>query len=182
MQKKSLYVMLTLAWSVALYVVFSGFTYRADFKMGYVMSDKIFSEYQPAVDATKEIEIEQQKLEKQALTMQSEFEEKYQDYESKKLMWSDKKKAETEMELDDLRTEYLQFTQENLNPDTGKLAQMWMEKIGPIIEDVQKVIDRIGVEEGYDIIFDVKEELPLILYANEEYDITDHILEELKKK
>jgi len=174
--------MLTLAWSVALYVVFSGFTYRADFKMGYVMSDKIFNEYQPAVDAAKEIEIEGQKLEKQALTMQNEFDQKYQDYESKKLMWSDKKKAETENELDDLRNKFYQFQQENLNPDTGKLAQMWMEKIGPIVEDVQKVIDRIGVEEGYDIIFDVKEELPLILYANEEYDITDYILEELKKK
>ena len=180
MQKKSLYVMLTLAWSVALYVVFSGFTYRADFKMGYVLSDKIFNEYQPAVDAMKEIEIEQQKLEKQALTMQNEYEEKYQVYENQMLMLSNTKKAEIEKELEDLQNEFYQFQQENLNPDTGTLAQMYNEKMRPIADDIQRVIDRFGVEEGYDVIFDTPQ--GFILYANEEYDITDHILEELKKK
>ena len=131
-------------------------------------------------DTIFDIEVEQQKLEKQALTMQNEFEEKYQVYESQMLMLSNTKKAEIEKELDDLRTNFLLFQQENLNPDTGKLAQMWMEKIGPIADDIQRVIDRFGVEEGYDVIFDTPQ--GFILYANEEYDITDHILEELKKK
>lgn len=181
MQKKSLYVMLTLALSIALYVVFSGFTYHADFKMGYVLSDKIFAQHPPFVDANKKIEAEQQRLEGQLKIMQDELNKKVEEYDSKQLMWSDSKKAEVQNELNELQANLIQFNDENLNPDTGKIRQTWDEIIQPIVENVQNVIDRIGTEEGYDVIFDVKEGLPFILYTKEEYDITDLILEELKK-
>lgn len=179
MQKKSLYVVLTLAWSVALYVVFSGFTYHADFKMGYILTDKIFAEYQPIVEANKTIEAETQKLEKQIQDMSSEFETKRQEYENRRLMLSDTKKAETEKELNDMGNAIQQFQQENFDPNAGTLANKWNEMLQPILEDVQEVIDRIGVEEGYDVIFDTQQG---IIYANEQYDITDRILEELKKE
>ena len=180
MQKKSLYVVLTLAWSVALYVVFSGFTYHADFKMGYILTDKIFAEYQPIVEANKTIEAETQKLEKKIQDMSSEYETKYQEYENRKLMLSDTKKAETEKELTDLGLAIQQFQQENFDPNAGTLANKWNEMLQPILEEIQEVIDRIGVEEGYDLIFDTQS--GFVLYANEEYDMTDKILEELNKE
>ena len=182
MQKKALYVMLTLAWSAAFYVVFSGFTSSADFKIGYIMTDKLFIEYQPAVDVQKKIEVEQQNLEKQAITMQEELDKKVKEYDSQRLMLSDTKKAEIENELRNLDVKIYEFQQENFDPNTGTLAQKWQELMQPVVEDVQAVIDRTGVEEGYDVIFEVREGTSFMLYAKEEYDLTDHILEELKKK
>lgn len=176
------YLFLTSGWFVLMYFVFSGFTYKADFKVGFVFTDRIWAQYKDAIDANEKIGAEQQELEKQMIAKQEDFETMAKDYESKQLMYSDTKKAEIEQTLTTLRTELLTFQQENFDPNTGVLANKWIELMKPIIESVQAVIDKYGSDEGYDLILEHKDQIPIILYARDEIDITDEILEELKKQ
>lgn len=182
MKSYSKYFLLTSTWFIAFYFVFSGFAYKADFKVGYVWSDKIFAEFDEAVQIRDGIETEQQEIQKQLIAKQDDFEKMVRDYENKQLMYSDSKKAEIEKDLNDQRNEILGFQQEHLDPVNGTIAQKWNTLMQPVINKVQDLIDKYCSEEGYDIIFDHKDQIPIILYAKEEYDITDTILELLKKQ
>lgn len=176
------YILLTSGWFVLMYLVFSGFAYKEDFKIGFVFTDRIWAQYQDAIDAQNKIDTEQQELQKQLIAKQEDFETKAKDFDSKQLMLSDTKKSEILQELETMRTDILTFQQQNFDPNIGSLAKKWNDLMKPILESVQTVIDKYGSAEGYDIILDHREQMPIILYAKEEYDITDEILNELKKQ
>lgn len=176
------YLILTSAWVVVLYLMFSGFTYREDFKIGYVYSDKIFTKLQEAIEIQKKIEAEQQELTMQLKTKEEDFNKKLKQYENQQLMLSDTKKAEFEKDLTDMRTELINFQQTNFDPQSGTLAQKWSELMKPVVDKIQGEIDKIGTEEEFDIIFDVREGISFILYAKDEYNITERIIEELEKQ
>ena len=53
------------------------------------------------------------------------------------------------------------------------------ELISPIINDINEILNRIGKEEEYDYIFDAEQ--GGVLFADEKYDISEYILEELNK-
>ena len=78
-----------------------------------------------------------------------------------------------------LEREQLDTFYEELYGETGSLAKKQQELIQPIIDNINEVLMRIGKDEGYDLIFDA--EGPL-LYADEKYDISDYLLEELAKE
>lgn len=54
-----------------------------------------------------------------------------------------------------------------------------MELTRPIIDKINKLIAKIGEEEGYDFIFDASS--GALVHALPKYDITDRIIEELNK-
>ena len=179
MKKFHLYFVLTLVWFVAFYFVFSGFAYRADFKIGYIHSGKIFDQHQETVEAQKKIEAEQQQLQKEYQARQEALQKKVKQFETQSLMLSDTKKAEFQKELQDMQVDILNFEQINFAPG-GSLEKKWQEMMKPIVDKVQIAIDRIGTEEGFDIIFDTKN--GFILYAKDDYDLTNRVLEELNKQ
>ena len=53
------------------------------------------------------------------------------------------------------------------------------ELLEPIINDINEVLKRIGDNESYDYIFDA--EMGGVLFADEKYDISEYVLEEIKK-
>lgn len=176
------YFLLTSGWFVLMYLVFSGFTYKADFKIGFVFTDKIWLEYEEAIDAQKKIDTEQQELQKQLIAKQEDFDTMAKDFDSKQLMFSDAKKNEILQELETLRTDILTFQQQNFDPNIGTLARKWVDLMEPILINVQAVIDEYGSDEGYDLILNHRDQFPIVLYAREEIDITDDIIEKLKKQ
>lgn len=176
------YILMTSGWFVLMYIVFTGFAYKADFKVGYMFTDKIWSEYSVALDAQKKIDTEQKELEQQLVSKQTDFDAMVKDFDSKQLMYSDAKKNEIMQTLETMRTEILTFQQQNFDPNSGVLAKKWADLVSPIVISVQAVIDKYGSEQGYDLILESTDASRTILYAKEEYDITNAILEELKKQ
>ena len=65
------------------------------------------------------------------------------------------------------------------NNESGLLVKRQEELISPIINDINEILNRIGKDEEYDYILDAEQ--GGVLYANEEHDISDYILEELNK-
>ncbi len=176
MKKFPMYFFMTSAWFVMMYGLFSGMAYKADLKIGYVHSTKIFAEHSEAIEAQKKIEAEQQQVQQQYQLKQEDFQKKVKQFENQSLMLSDAKKAEIQKELQDLQVEIYNFEQENFGQG-GALETRWQDMMKPVVDKVQVAIDKIGTEQGYDIIFDTKS--GLLLYANDEFDITEIVVEAL---
>ena len=61
----------------------------------------------------------------------------------------------------------------------GEYFQQNQKLTQPLFDKINRVIQQISQDEGYDFVLDVVQ--GVVLYAKPEYDITDRILEELKK-
>jgi Skp family chaperone for outer membrane proteins len=49
--------------------------------------------------------------------------------------------------------------------------------MGPVFDEINEAIHKVGEEEGYDFIFDAV--AGNIVYAKEDHDVTDKVLKEL---
>jgi Skp family chaperone for outer membrane proteins len=70
-----------------------------------------------------------------------------------------------------------------MNPDTGIMIKKQTELLQPIIDRINEVLMKIAKDEAYDFIFDATAgpQGNTILFANEKYDISEMIVEALKK-
>ncbi len=152
----------------------------AELKIGYIRSDYIFSKYEPYKIAETQLR-EFQKLEDDKLQKRFEdFQKKVKDADSKALLMTDETKRET---ADALRAEQeeIELSHENLFRENGLMAKKQSELLQPIIEKINEILMRIAKEDEYDYIFDATPG-GILLYANDKYDISDLILEELGKE
>ena len=150
----------------------------ADMKIGYIDSARIFAEYKGTEDAQKAFDDEVEGWEKQAEAMKVEMDSLAGAYQAQSLMLSDARKAEKEQEILQKKTAYETFVQSIWGPQ-GKLAEKNSELDQPIIEKINVVLQQIGGEDGFTIVFDAS--LGGIVYAAEGIDLTDQVLVELNK-
>ncbi len=150
----------------------------ADLKIGYIDSARIFAEYKGTEDAQKAFDDEVEGWEKQAQAMKAEIDSLAGAYQAQSLMLSDARKVEKEQELLEKKTAYETFVQSIWGPQ-GKLAEKNSELVQPIIEKINVVLQLIGGEDGFTIVFDAS--LGGIVYAAEGIDLTDQVLAELNK-
>ena len=152
----------------------------AELKIGYIRSDYIFSKYEPYQIAEKQLK-EYQKLELDKLQKRfDDFQKKVKDADSKALLMTDEKKQAT---ADALRKEQddIEQSHEDLYKENGLMAKKQSELLQPIIEKINEILMQIAKEDEYDYIFDATPG-GILLYANDKYDISDLILEELGKE
>ncbi|MCP4724124.1 MAG: OmpH family outer membrane protein [bacterium] len=172
------YVFMTAMLIMAFYFIFSGFAYKADFKVGYVNSAKLFETYSEFIDIQDKHKAYQEELQNEYNAMRTNAQNRYKEIESQSLLLSDEKKREYAQELQTLQDNINRFAQENF-AQGGVVEQRWIEVSAPVMEKAQTVIDKLGPELGYDIIFDTS--AGALVYAKSDYDMTDLVLEELEK-
>ena len=157
---------------------FSGAVF-AQLKIGYVQPSYIFSKYEPYIEAEKKIreyeQTEVAKLQKEG----EDFKIKVENAQKQQALMSDEMRASKAQELETQRNALDRAYDDLYNQETGLLAKKQKEFIAPIIEEINTLLNRIGKDEGYDFILNPEE--GGVLYANEEYDIYEYILEELNK-
>ena len=147
-------------------------------KFGYVQSQKVLAEYQEYIDV-------QTKLNEIRTSYEQEYQQKVQEYQkmaeeidSQSLLLSPEKKQEKMRQAQELAVAIERFKYEKLGPE-GELYRKSMEFTKPIIEKINKLIEQIGNDEGYDFIFDASS--GALVHALPKYDITDMIIEKLNK-
>ncbi len=151
---------------------------RAELKIGYIDSARIFAEYKGTADAQRSFDDEVAAWEKQAQGMKVRLDSLEQEYQRQSLMMSEAKKAERQAEIVKGRQDYEAFVQSVWGPQ-GKLAAKNGELVAPIVEKINVILNRIGEEEGYTIVLDAS--VGGIVYASDGIDMTDQVLEELNK-
>ena len=152
----------------------------AQLKFAYIRPDYILSKYEPFQDAMKQLDAyeksETAKLQQRADAFQKKVEAAQKGFA---LMKEDQQKI-TSDNLEKERTDLEKSSEDLYNRDTGLMAKKHAELAQPIFDRLNRVLDRVGKEEKYDFIFDAGK--GSLLFADQKFDISDHIFDELKKE
>ena len=164
--------------TVAVLILMIASPVLAQLKIGYIRPQYIFSKFEPYKEAEKELR-EYEKTEVNKLKkLEVEYEKEMKEAEKQVILMSEEMIGKKTQELNTRRENINKFYDELYRQPDGKLMKKQGELLQPIINRINEVLTRIGKEDGYDFILDA--EGP-VLYANEKYDISDYILEELQK-
>ncbi len=167
---KKILVLLTIALTVAI---------AADeFKVGFIYSEQIMLEYQEAIDAMKKLEAEAVELQKIYEEIQVDYQNLIEDYEKRKLVSSDAWKKQKQKEIISKEQQLQSYQMEHFG-QSGSIYKKEEEYLGPVLDKINETLKQIGEDEDYSFVFDASK--GTIVFANEALNLTDKVLEELKK-
>jgi len=147
-------------------------------KIGYVDSETIKKQLPEAQDTQKKLDAIIKEWQEELSRMERDWQNKYDDYEKRKLILSEQKRIEIEKELVQLEDQISKYRQDKFGV-RGELFQKQEELMKPILNRIFNAIQDVAKENDYDFIFDRSSDI-MFLYAKEEYDITKLVLEKLK--
>jgi len=163
-------------WVLLLFVCIS-FSY-AELKIGFINSEKILMEYEGTKSAEDKLKKEYAKWEQEATEKQKKMKEMKEQLDKQSLLLSAERKKEIESELEREYIEYNKFLQEKFGQQ-GDAAKRNDELLRPIIEKINKILDKIAKNENYDFIFDSRGG---VVYAKKAYDLTEKVVQVLNSE
>lgn len=152
----------------------------AQMKIGYINSEAIMQQLPEAQDAQKQLDGITADWQSELTKMQTELQRKFEDYDKKKLIMSDKRRAEAEKELQDMDKKMVDFRTAKFGT-SGELFTKQNDLMKPIQDKVFKTVKDVADEGGYDYVFD-KSSSTLLMYASEKHDLTSKVLAKLQQK
>jgi outer membrane protein len=158
-------------------LVFTGIT-NAQMKIAYFSSEAIMKQLPDAQDAQKQLDQLVADWQQELNKMQDEWKKKFDEYDKRKLIMTEQRRADTEKELRDMDQKIVDFRNLKFGQN-GDLFNKQNELMKPVQDRVFKAVQTVAQEEGYDYIFDKSGDI-LLMYANEKYDLTQKIFEKLK--
>lgn len=151
----------------------------AELKIGYINSEIIFSEYEGTKEAQEKFNKEVAKWEQQASKMQQEIKELKEQIDKQSLLLSSERKKALEDSLNQKMIQYQKFLQDKFGQQ-GEALMKNEELTRPIIEKINRIIEKIAREENYDFILDAR--AGGVVYGKKVYDLNQRVLEALKKE
>lgn len=154
-------------------LLWCGYSWSADFKVGYVQVDKLLQEAPQTAETGKKLEkefsprsLELDKLQKQIRDLEAQL-----DHERTNINESDRRVKERQ--LNNMRLEF-QSKQRELREDINLRKN---EELAVLQERINKAVQTVAESEGYDLVA-----YSGIAYASKRIDITDKVLKLLGKK
>ena len=163
---------------IIIFLIFLSSFSHAQLKIGYVDSETIIQKLPDAQDARQKLDNLIGGWRTELIKMQSELKNKQADFEKKKLIMSEKIKKEKNDELLVLSRSIDLFRNRKFGT-RGELYQKQDQFMKPIQNKIFTAIKEVAEEEDLDFVFDRTSDVTL-LYAKEQYDITNLVLEKLK--
>ncbi|MFC1606616.1 OmpH family outer membrane protein [Candidatus Latescibacterota bacterium] len=149
----------------------------AELKLAFVRTSYVLSKHQPYLDAVKEYEgFEKSEVEK-LQKMGAAFQQKVADSQKQAAFMTEDKIRELSMQLEQENRQLEQQSEQLYNRDGGVLAKKYGELLKPVFDKVNSVIFQFRKDEGYAFIFEAESEA--LLDADEQYDISDKVIEKL---
>ena len=163
---------------LSLLILLAG-TAFAQGKIGYVDSQRIFSELPEFQEAEAKFESEVKDWETQAAGMKTEIDSILAEQDKNSLVWSTSKKNDIESMLLAKQDTLQQFLDITFGP-SGKAERRMAELSKPLKDRVISIIRRVSIEKDFDMVLDAA--VVSIAFAKESLDLTDEILSEIAKE
>ncbi|HVN49668.1 MAG TPA: OmpH family outer membrane protein [Bacteroidota bacterium] len=147
-------------------------------KIGYFNSDAVMKQLPDAQDAQKQLDQLVADWQQEINKMQDDWKHKFDDYDKRKLIMTDQRRAEAERELRDLDQKIVDYRNQKFGQN-GELFNKQNELMKPVQDRVFKAVQDVAKEDSYDYIFDKSSDV-LLMYTNEKYDVTLKVADKLK--
>lgn len=165
--------------SVALIFLFFISISFSEEKIGYIDSQKIIDGYKAISNLKEQLNKLVAEWEKEAQKKKLEIDTLKNELKNQELMLSEETKRKKRKEIEQKETEYREFIKEIWGED-GKSKKKHEELLKPVIEEISNVLEKIGEDDGYTIIFDISE--GNIVFVKTGLDLTDRVLYEINKE
>ncbi len=165
----------------ALIVACCATSVSAQLKIGYIDSEVLKERLPEFRDAQRTLDQLRQDYENQAKDREAQLLKLQEDFRRQELLLSEAKKAELQAEFETKMQQLNQFTQEKFGPE-GELMRKNIELSEPIFTKINDAIQGMAEEKGYDFIFDAAAPSSGLVFAKEEYDLTEQLLELMEKE
>ena len=146
----------------------------AQLKIGYILSERIRTEYDEFKEAESQLQLEYRKVQYTFDQMVIKMDRLKQEYEVKRLMALDKG-ASIKQEIEEMEKQAQNYQAEKIGPQ-GELMRKQAQLEYDILAKVKKAVDKVAIAGGYDYIMDAS---VAILYYKPKFDLTDDVLHEL---
>jgi outer membrane protein len=147
-----------------------GSSLAAELKVGYVDIQRALNECNAGKEAKKTIGKEMEKLQHLVTEKQKELQTMKETFEKQAPMLSQDARATKEKEFQNKVRDYQRWLEDSQKEIQQKGAEM--EK--RILLDLQKVIQKIGTDDGYTFILERNENI--VLFASKAIDVTDRVM------
>jgi len=159
------------------FITFAGMitTVSAQLKIGYILSERIRTEFEEFKEAESQLQLEYRKVQFEFDQMVLKMDSLKQDYEVKRLMALDKGES-IRQEIEQMERSIQNYQAEKIGPQ-GELMRKQAQMEYEILGKVKKAVDKVAIDGGFDYIIDASVGL---LYFKSEFDRTDDVLHELR--
>jgi outer membrane protein len=160
-------------WAMVIGIVILGWfgsVWAADLKIAYVDIQRAVNESNAGKDAKKVITRDVEKFQRQIAEKQKELQTMKESFEKQALMLNPDARANKEKEYQNKLREYQRWGEDTQN----EINQKRMEMERNIALALQKVIQKVGSDEGYTLILEKNENI--VLYVSKALDITDRVI------
>ncbi len=166
------------SFSVLIILFLISFSHTAE-KMGYIDSEKIINGYKGISIIREQYNKLVSEWEKEAEDKKLEIDKLKKDLKEQELMLSSEEKKKKRNIIEEKEKEYKEFIKKIWGED-GISVKKHEELVKPVIEEISNVLEKIGDEEGYTIIFDISK--GNIIYAKIGLDLTNRVLDDINKE
>ncbi|MBM3277695.1 MAG: OmpH family outer membrane protein [Candidatus Handelsmanbacteria bacterium] len=145
-------------------------------KIGFINSDQLKERLPEIKAAQQQLELLQQQRAQEDEDRQAKMAQMEENYRKQEMLLSEARKAEmrSEYEAEGQRLiEFRQNTQEELMKRNFDLHN-------PIFERINTAIKAVAEEEGYDYVLDAGSAGGAVVFAKDDYDLTDKLLARLQ--
>jgi len=159
------------------FITFAGMitTVSAQLKIGYILSERIRTEFEEFKEAESQLQLEYRKVQFEFDQMVLKMDSLKQDYEVKRLMALDKGES-IRQEIEQMERSIQNYQAEKIGPQ-GELMRKQAQMEYEILGKVKKAVDKVAIDGGFDYIIDASVGL---LYFKSQFDRTDEVLHELR--
>jgi outer membrane protein len=150
----------------------------AQMKIAYFSSEAIMKQLPDALDAQKQLDKFVADWQQELNKLQDDWKRRFDEYDKRKLIMTEQRRADTEHELRDMDQKIVDFRNQKFGQN-GDLFNKQNELMKPVQDRVFKAVQDVALEEGYDYVFDKSGDI-LLMYANDKYDLTQKIFAKLQ--
>jgi outer membrane protein len=151
---------------------------NAQVKIAYFNSDAIMKQLPDAQDAQKQLDQFVADWQQELNKMQDEWKKKFDEYDKRKLIMTEQRRADAERELREMDQKIVDYRTLKFGQN-GELFNKQNELMKPVQDRVFKAVQDVAREENYDYVFDKSGDI-LLMYANEKFDLTQKVFAKLK--
>lgn len=169
--------LITIAIFILAFLTLSSSSF-SQLKVGIVDTETIIKEMPEAKKADNDLKALGKKYQDTLLTMQNQLQERLQQYQKQKgMMPADKQQAEEEA-LQALQMQMYQYNDEKFG-NAGELTVLREKYLEPIRQKIRVAIDNVAKTEKINLVLDKTS--PSLLYAEDKFDITFRVLDQIKR-
>ena len=149
---------------------------RADVRVGYIDSARIWVEFKDAQEAQQRFERQVQGWRDEAAEKERSVTDLRKEVRDQSPVLSALKRQEKESALQKAISDYESFVQEVWGPN-GRATQENTRATGEIVGRVRAVVEKVAGQKGLDLVLDATG--GFIIYADKNLDLTNEVLAEL---